>query len=67
MRVLVRSASANASNATVTKSIHEGSRKVPRAAGTNATVRLASVDTYGNRVTYTNAIGAEAYAAGCGR
>ena len=62
VRVLVRSASANASNATVTKSIHEGSKEGSVAAGTDATVRLASVDTYGNRVTYTNAIGAEAYA-----
>jgi len=62
VRVLVRSANANASKVNVTKSIHAGSTEGSVAAGTTATVRLASVDAHGNRVTHTGAIGAEAYA-----
>ena len=53
---------ANASKVNVTKSIHAGSTEGSVAAGTTATVRLASVDAHGNRVTHTGAIGAEAYA-----
>ena len=63
VRVLVRSATrANAANVTVIKAFDAGSSEGSVSAGTAATVRLASVDEHGNRVTHTGAMGAEAYA-----